>query len=493
MLYYGLRRGAPYYHNYSVDTLKSKALYGEVYYDILPDLLKLTVGARYTEDQKTSVDRITVLSGTVPIGSNNEMNTLSQEAEACEITSTVGIREVCGFDPNNTSTTSGDPFIDQETTFRKATGRAVLDWTPQLSFTDKTLVFASYSRGYKAGGFNPGAEAGLAGLPLTYAPEQIDAYEIGTKNIALDGHLQINGGLWYYDYTGLQISAIIDNTSVNQNINARLYGAEGQFVYLPTDNLRFELNTSFTHSGVGNISEVDPRNPAGNDPRAIVIKDQSISSTGAENCVIYDLNATTASQVTLPTGYTYVPTSTGVQQAASFSAPSGGIHALQAQGIPNVAYGSCNASAALTNFLAAQGFSEYDPAYGGTPTGSPVNLKGNELAETPAMSLSAAVQYTFELPGDYTLVPRADYYFQTHTWGRIFEDASDLIKGWGVANAQITLNNPDGTWYVGAYIKNAFDSTYVTGQYLQSSSSGLYTNVFLGDPRTYGLQAGIHF
>src|SRR3546814_2083983 len=35
------------------------------------------------------------------------------------------------------------------------TGRVGLDWSPQLEFTDDTLLYAFYSRGYKAGGMNP--------------------------------------------------------------------------------------------------------------------------------------------------------------------------------------------------------------------------------------------------------------------------------------------------------------------------------------------------
>ena len=35
------------------------------------------------------------------------------------------------------------------------TGRAAVNWTPKLDFTDQTLIYGSYSHGYKAGGANP--------------------------------------------------------------------------------------------------------------------------------------------------------------------------------------------------------------------------------------------------------------------------------------------------------------------------------------------------
>jgi outer membrane receptor protein involved in Fe transport len=464
--------GPTYYHNEgrNID-LTSRSVYGEVYYDIVPDLLKLTGGLRYNEDTKSEDSRIGVLSGYVPVGTSNEEAALNG---------------LLPFSAANGSFQHGK--------FDSTTGRLVLDYTPKLPFTDQTLFYASYSHGYKAGGFNPGIQlgAGSAGLSPTYGPEQVDAYELGTKNILLDGHLQANADVWYYNYNGLQVSQIIDNTSINANIAAKLYGVEGEFVWLATDNLQIDLNIAETHSGVVNTAEVDPRNPTGGDPRAILIKDNSLTASANQNCVIYDLNAGHASPQ-LPTGYTTVPSSSG-PQVAQFVAPPGGTGALASSGIAAAAFGSCSPSSQLATFLANQGYSETDPSYkGSTMTGVPENLNGNQLQQTPNLTVSIGAQYTFNLNDGYTLVPRVDYYWQSHMWGRIFHDPADYEASWNVTNAQVTLNAPDKDWYVGAFIKNAFDKTYITGEYLTSSSSGLYTNAFLGDPRTYGVTAGIHF
>ena len=78
-------------------------------------------------------------------------------------------------------------------------------------------------------------------------------------------------------------------------------------------------------------------------------------------------------------------------------------------------------------------------------------------------------------------------------FARIFNDSADRIKAWGVGNAQITLNAPDNLWYASLWVKNAFNSNNVTGEYLASATSGLSTNEFLGDPRTFGITAGIHY
>jgi iron complex outermembrane receptor protein len=78
-------------------------------------------------------------------------------------------------------------------------------------------------------------------------------------------------------------------------------------------------------------------------------------------------------------------------------------------------------------------------------------------------------------------------------WGRVFEDPADKIQGYTNVNAQVQLNAPDNLWYVQGYIKNAFNTIGVTGEYLTSSSSGLYTNQFLQDPQMYGVRVGVHF
>ena len=38
-----------------------------------------------------------------------------------------------------------------------------------------------------------------------------------------------------------------------------------------------------------------------------------------------------------------------------------------------------------------------------------------------------------------------------------------------------------------AYVKNLFDKTYIQDSYVTDASSGLYSNVFVNEPRTYGV------
>jgi iron complex outermembrane recepter protein len=468
----GCFAGSPYYDNSAPTdsvTLKSEALYGEVYYDIVPDLLKLTLGTRWTQDYKSEEDRITLFNSVVPFG-----------------------------------TSSGDelgvPYLGLEQKWSKWTGRAVLDYTPTLSFTDQTLIYASYSRGYKAGGFNPGLPtfAVASGeVSDTYAPEGIDAFEVGTKNMLLHDTLQANFDVWFYNYEGLQISQILDNDSINANVNSRMYGSEGKLIYAPDDHWLLNFNVGYTHSAIGNSYLVDPRNPTAGAANAILIKDDTPSATAAQNCALYWIGP----------GSPVAPADNpGFGLSNPYAAPPGGSSVLASSGIPLTNFGSCSAtilnslglSASPNNFvdtpaLNALGYSFNQPGGKGTAGGVPVSLHGNENPNTPPWTLSFGAQYTFDLPNSYSLVPRFDVYYQAQMWGREFEDPADRISAYVYVNGQVQFNAPDNAWYVQAFIKNMFNKTYVTGEYLTSSSSGLFTNEFLGDPRTYGVRVGVHF
>lgn len=432
--------GPSYYRNEGAQTtLTSKSEFGELYYDAIPDTLKFTAGLRWNDDQKFNTGRIELYNGLTPIGTPND-----------------------SFYPTST-------FIPVKQNFNALTGRFVVDWTPKFDFTDQTLIYASYASGYKAGGANPNVEPGLP-VPDRYNPEDIDAYEVGTKNQLLGNTLQANGDVYYYEYLGLQVSTIEDNTSVNQNIDAHVWGAEGNFLWQATDRLQFGFNIAHEESSIQHTALADPANPTGGNLHTLLIKDDTISSTTGENCVLYYNGAFPG----LPAGFT---------------APAGGVHALASQGIPNVAFGTCNPTA-LALLAPASGYSMTN-ASGGTYQGQPISLDGHELQNTPQLSLGGSAQYTQPLWNDYTLVARVDAHFQTHFWGNIFEDGAAKVGAEEVADASLQLNSPDDVWFAQAFIKNIFNQNNITGEYVTSQTSGLYTNAFYGDPRTYGITLGV--
>ena len=54
---------------------------------------------------------------------------------------------------------------------------------------------------------------------------------------------------------------------------------------------------------------------------------------------------------------------------------------------------------------------------------------------------------------------------------------------------QLSLNIENRRLGVSAqvFVRNATDETVITDQYLTDDTSGLYTNIFLSEPRTYGV------
>jgi iron complex outermembrane recepter protein len=83
--------------------------------------------------------------------------------------------------------------------------------SPQFSvayrFSSSQMAYASISRGYKAGGFNP-APTGVPGPAGTesYGPEQTWNYEVGHKAKWLDGRLTTSVALFYIDWKNLQLN-----------------------------------------------------------------------------------------------------------------------------------------------------------------------------------------------------------------------------------------------------------------------------------------------
>lgn len=72
--------------------------------------------------------------------------------------------------------------------------------TVEYDFADDTLLYASYRKGFKAGGFSFGLSKSI------FDPETVDAYELGIKSTFLDRRTGLNVALFHSQYDGLQES-----------------------------------------------------------------------------------------------------------------------------------------------------------------------------------------------------------------------------------------------------------------------------------------------
>jgi iron complex outermembrane receptor protein len=135
-------------------------------------------------------------------------------------------------------------------------------FTPKIGvdfdIADKVMVYASYSKGFKAGTFNLGS----AGPALD--PEKVDAYEVGLKSTLLDGHLRANISGFYYDYSDLQVGKVQGQLLVLENAAAaEIYGIEGEFALEPVRDLIVGLNASWLHTRFKSYVTADQARPGG--------------------------------------------------------------------------------------------------------------------------------------------------------------------------------------------------------------------------------------
>lgn len=150
-----------------------------------------------------------------------------------------------------------------ETDGNKVTGRFVIE----KDLDDNTMLFGSYTRGYKPGGSNLtyGRENIIAPIVVlpTFNEEIVDAFEIGLKTDLADGRVRVNTAAFYYDYEGLQYQATdpeVFEGGVGNIPESEIYGAELELSAFLSDSMILEvraawLNTEITsdHLALDNV------------------------------------------------------------------------------------------------------------------------------------------------------------------------------------------------------------------------------------------------
>jgi outer membrane receptor protein involved in Fe transport len=420
------RSGRNYYDSYGPYDLTSYAAFGELYWQ-MTDTFKWTLGLRYSVDEK-EVENFGVVLGVQGIG-------------------------------------TGGPAPGQDrilkAKFKEPTGRFGFDWKPDTGFTDDTLVYAFYSRGYKGGGLNPPFSPGIGVVPVsaTFEPEFINAYEIGTKNTLLNGSMQLNLTGFYYDYKGYQVSKIINRTSINENIDAENYGVEFESIWQPVDGLRLNAAIGYLHTKIKEAESIDTFDRTQGNPALTLIK-----SGSASNCVVTTAHA-----------------------AQALAISSGLVPGVPANPFNLLGVCTPTSPAGIGTNLGSGAIAAGTNVFGGLISeGVPVNLSGNELPNSPEWTISLGAQYTWTF-GDWDATLRGDYYHQTKTFARIYNSEADRIKAWDNVNLTLTVNNDDLGVEVAGFVKNATNEKAITDFYLTDDSSGLYRNAFYTEPRTYGV------
>jgi iron complex outermembrane receptor protein len=163
-----------------IDT-KAWAAYFDGSYTIV-DGLSLSLGGRYTVDKR-------------------EADVLRQIYFGLGGTPEMGNANALLF---RTDTDLRGGLLERED--KKFTPRVALSWKMHADHN----LYASYSEGFKGGGFDPrlnvvGTRIPLATARAGYAPETIETYELGLKSAFNGGRITTNAALFYSDYNDVQI------------------------------------------------------------------------------------------------------------------------------------------------------------------------------------------------------------------------------------------------------------------------------------------------
>jgi iron complex outermembrane receptor protein len=178
---------------------------------------------------------------------------------------------------------------------RRKWGNATYRFALDHKLTDDVMGYASISTGFKSGLFNL-----TSPLSPPVDPEKVLAYELGMKSTFLQHRLRLNLASFYYDYTDIQTTRIVANTSVLQNAaGAQIYGFEAELEAAATENL-------FVHSGLSAMHSryTDFADAAANVPVNGIGQQTKIDATGK--------NLPRAPELTLNLGLEYrLPTPVG--------------------------------------------------------------------------------------------------------------------------------------------------------------------------------------
>jgi iron complex outermembrane recepter protein len=241
----------------------SAALYGDMTY-ALNDGLDLTVGLRYTQDEKGY--ELTTLYNPFGLG---------------------------GIFPNEAN------GLEQDDSWSNLSSRVVLDY----KFGEDAMVYLSYATGYKAGGFNTTQPA------RPFDEEQVSNVELGLKSTWLDSRLRFNAAVYSYEYEDLQeYDSVRDPVSglVRQeirNLDAEGQGFEMDLTWAATERLELNANYDYLDTEITDYTLV-PGETAADDRKGQPL---SRAAEGSYNLgAQYTLPLNSAGEVLFRLDYSYV-------------------------------------------------------------------------------------------------------------------------------------------------------------------------------------------
>jgi iron complex outermembrane receptor protein len=438
---------------------ESYAGFGQIDWKFAPEW-KATLGLRYSHDHKYGTEAVRVVcfavtsclnSSGVTIVTPEGLGAFTPPVDVTAAVVSLGPGTPQGVVPggiNNsgvTFTPDGFAHRSYDANFSAVTGTAGLQWDPDRD----TMMYARYSRGYKAGGFNVGISTTLGARPYTGA-ESANNYEVGLKKQLFDRKLQTNLAVFYLDYRNFQAPVTVVDTSggIGQSQGVFLnvpkavsYGVEMEAIWAPIDHLQVMLTYAYNDAHITDLKGVvDPADP------------------------------------------------TGVQPGAK---PIGALTACTSSN-PAVAGG--NALCDVFSHFVQRG----------------QDLSGDQLPQSTRNKVALNATYTWEFEQG-SLSPSVSYIWRDKQYGSIFQRAYNESPSWSQVDARLTWKDKDNKYSIIAYVKNLFDDlgydggasgsrlagttigSSIAAPQITSVQPGFDTTYPLTPPRTYGVELQYRF
>lgn len=221
-------------------TTNAFAIFGQYTYKFT-DRLSVTVGGRYSIETKEQLNQ-----------NNLDLVTPFDYSKLFDVPATLAIQ--CGKGVPTIGYAGTGVTCKPEETFKAFTPKLGVEF----QVTPQTLLYASYTKGFKSGTFNLGVAQNAV------RPEKLDDYEVGIKTTLLDGRLRVNLAGFYYNYKDVQVyNGLPAQTYLENAATATIYGLEAEIAAKPIPALQFDLSGSWLHAEYDRYKAYDQLRPAG--------------------------------------------------------------------------------------------------------------------------------------------------------------------------------------------------------------------------------------
>ena len=429
-----------YFHADSNLNRNSKAIYGEMYF-ALSDVTNVTFGGRYTEFEINDFAFNSLL----------DLQNLG-----------------AGYYGQVKPSPVPRSYASDESTYKLGIDHAL---------NDNQMIYATYSTGFKPGGFNTTDIVGLT----TFEPEIANTLEIGMKNTLMDGALLLNVSAYANDYEGLQLSKIVNRASLNSNADATIEGIEAEFTFFLTSTIMIDGFVAKTTATVDDFQAIDPLNP------------NNATQTLSNDLLFAPIGGTATGFLKDWLQYSGLCSAGVVTGGPCQLAGAAGASALLAN---LVLYQNTDAGLIFKSFgpLCTQPFFGLDATTLPCPItdGVAQDLSGNSLPGNAELNWRLGItKFIDTKKGTWTL--RADHSYRDDYYSTVYNRAREYVEDVSLTDLSVKYTPASEEWYVGAYVRNLGDKDHVYGYYSTDVTVGGFQNGVAIDPKIWGINFGRNF